>query len=81
MRKGRPHIHDESSMLQCEHAASLDGSSLCLPMVAQGDAIGNFYLRAARGAVVDGARAQGLLRARRSAGAGEIWSATILANA
>ena len=46
LRKGRAHLVGEGPVLICDHVAGLPGtSSICVPMMRQGDAIGIVHLR------------------------------------
>ena len=47
LRRGRAHlVEDPASGLLCRHVHSpLEGGYLCIPMVAQGDALGTFHMR------------------------------------
>jgi diguanylate cyclase (GGDEF)-like protein len=54
LRKGRMHIAIDNTSLLCNHVnLCSEAQQICVPMVAQGDAIGILYLRAQAGATID----------------------------
>lgn len=45
LRGGRPHVVDDSGTPFCQHVGEpLPGGSICIPLLAQGEAFGIFYL-------------------------------------
>jgi diguanylate cyclase (GGDEF)-like protein len=54
LRKGRMHVVTDSGSLVCNHVNLMqEAMQICIPMVAQGDAIGILYLRAPVKTVAD----------------------------
>ncbi len=58
LRRGRPHrVESEAAGPVCRHlGANFTGSSLCVPMMAQGEALGVLHLQGASGAAVSSVR-------------------------
>lgn len=58
LRRGRAHVvEDASSGLLCRHIHEpLGGGYLCMPMVAQGEALGDFHLRSSDGPILEAVR-------------------------
>ena len=54
LRKGRMHVVTDSGSLVCNHVNLMqEAMQICIPMVAQGDAIGILYLRAPANVTID----------------------------
>jgi diguanylate cyclase (GGDEF)-like protein len=59
LRRGRPHVSNRGrSDIPCQHIDDAEAASLCIPLTAQGDAIGLLYLedRAEQGMSEDASR-------------------------
>lgn len=53
LRRGRPHVSNENAVdIPCQHLGGADIVSLCVPLTAQGDAVGLLYFEESSGAEI-----------------------------